>query len=534
MKYIAFCITLLFITQLHAISNGSDSLFKLLDKHIDKRTEYTLAKKSAIDKLVHSIPTAQNNNNLILLYFLYSELANEYDAYNYDSAMVYAKKRIDLAYQINDKSKIAFSKSETANILIKRGLYREGIDSLLSVTSNDLAIDMRVKHFGHMARAYYDIADYNKDSIFSPAYRMVAEHYVDSVLITNTEKNYYTSWFEGLRYLARYDLDKAVVIYEDALLNLNTNSVQKAQLHSALGYIYREYDQQDKSLSHTINAAIYDLITSTKESMALTSLAGFLYVHGDIKRAHKYVLVAKEDADFFGAKLRQLSISHLLPKIEAAQHDIMEKKRKAMFQSVIVIGSVLLIISSLALLSFVQLKRLRNARKQILITNSELVELTDKLREANKIKTEYIGYYFNFSTQYIDKLEGLKKVINTFITNKNFDGIDRAIKSLDTKSERERLFKNFDNYFLIIFPEFIDKFNQLLKPEAKITTEDKELSTDLRIFALIRLGIKDNESIAKILGFSVNTIYTYKTKVKKLSIVSSTEFDQKIMEIRSV
>lgn len=511
-----------------------DSVFSELDKHLEKRANYQLVKETAIEKLQSSVPDALDENNLVLLYFLYSELTNEYDAYNYDSALVYGQKRIEIAYLLGDEAKVAFSKSEAANTLIKRGLYREGIDTLLSVNAQNLSIDTRVKHYGNVVRAYYDIADYNKDEFFSPGYRLIAEQYVDSVLYTSTEVNYHTLWFEGLRYLARYDLNKAVVIYEEALLFPKITKEQKAQLHSALGYIYREYNNPDKFLDHTIKAASLDLITSTKESMALTSLAGYLFIQGEIERAHKYVLYAKEDADFFGAKLRQLSLSFLLPKIEAAKLDLVELRRKQMLQSFFVIGGIMLIILVFASISFYQLKKLRSARKTILQSNKELKELAEKLREANKIKTEYIGYYFNFSTQYIDKLEGIKKLIKGFIANKNIDGIERTLKGLDTKQERKRLFQNFDHYFLVIFPEFVEKFNRLLKGDAQISVNEHELNTDLRIFALMRLGIKDNEVIAKILGFSVNTIYTYKTKIKKQALVSVTEFDEKIMEIRSV
>jgi len=512
----------------------SDSTFHELDIQLEKRSEYILLKQSAIRKLQASVPEAITNNNTTLLYFLYSELANEYDAFNYDSAMTYAIKRINLAYTIKDPAKIAYSKSETAEILLKRGLYRESIDTLLSVDASILAMDKRIMHYGNLARAYYDIADYNKDYHYSPNYRKIAEQYVDSVLTTSEEENFYTAWFYGLRYLARYDLDKAVIIYEDALTMPKLTEHQKAQIHSALGYIYREYKQPDKAVHHISLAAIGDIKTAMRESMALTSLAGFLYEKGDIDRAYRYVLIAKEDADAFGAKLRQLSIGYLLPKIEAAQLQLTEKKRKQLRQSNTIIAIVLFLIGGLGILSLIQIRKLRAARKQVLNSNTELHLLTDKLREANKIKTEYIGYYFNFSTKYIDKLDSLKKIIASFLANKNYEGIDRTIKNLNPKSEREQLFKNFDNYFLIIFPEFVTRFNLLLKPEAAIETHPGELNTDLRIFALIRLGVKDNESIAKILGFSVNTIYTYKTKIKKQALVSAAEFDERIMDIKAV
>ena len=512
-----------------------DSLYRQLDYHISKKTEYRLAKESAIEKLKESLDSAKQRNNEILLYALYSELSQKYDAYNYDSAIHYSVKRIALAYQLNDASKIALSKSETANILTRRGHYREAIDTLLSVEATELDSLNRQKYYGFAARAYYDIADYNRDAIYSPKYRKIAEKYVDSIKLINAKKNYYVLWYQGIKYLARYDLDKAVVYFERILKEIDVNLSQKAAAHSALGYIYREYKQPERAKYHTINSAICDLQTNTRESMALTSLAEQLFEEGDIEKAYKYILIAKEDADIYGAKLRQLTISELLPKIEIEQLNLVEKKRKQMLKSVLVVGSILLVIATLAIINFIQLIRLRKARKVILEKNAELLSLMEHLHEANRIKTEYIGYYFNFSTHYIDKLEGIKKVINSFLQNRNFDGVERAIGSIDPKEERERLFKNFDNYFLHIFPEFIHKFNQLLQPDAQIAIPDeKTLNNDLRIFALIRLGIKDNEKIAKILGFSVNTVYTYKTKIKKKAIVPSNEFEERIKEIKSV
>lgn len=512
-----------------------DSLYRQLDYHISNRSEYRLAKESAIKILKRSLDSAKHPEKGNLLYDVYSELAQEYDAYNYDSAIHYSTKRINLAYQLNDPSKIALSKSETGNILTRRGHYKEAIDTLLSVRATALSLLNRQKHYGFAARAYYSIADYNQDAIFSPEYRKIAEKYVDSIQLISTKENYYVLWHQGIKYLARYDLNKAVVYFERILTEIDVNLSQKAAVHSALGYIYREYNQPEHAKYHAINSAICDLQTNTRESMALTSLAEQLYEEGDISRAYCYILIAKEDADIYGAKLRQLTISGLMPKIEAEQLKMIEKKRKRMLQSVFVIGSVLLIIATLAFISFRQLVRLRKVRKVILEKNNELITLTEHLQEANKIKTEYIGYYFNFSTRYIDKLEVTKNVIQIFLQNRNLDGIKRSVSSINPKEERELLFRNFDSYFLHIFPEFIHEFNQLLQPDAQITIpEENKLNNDLRIFALIRLGIKDNEKIAKILGFSVNTIYTYKTKIKKKAIVPSNEFEERIKEIKSV
>lgn len=529
--YILFSLSFFISNSIQA--RETDSLFLKLETHIAKRNQYIQKKNQSIAKLVLASRTEKGEVESNLLFSVYEQLVNEYEAYNFDSALHYSTKWLNLAYQLNDPIKIALVKSKTGNILTARGLYREAIDTLLSVSAVVLPTDEKALHYGYLARAYYDVADFNSTAVFSPNYRKLAEKYIDSIQILLPSETFYPLWFEGLRYLARYDLNKSVVYLEKILSDLNPSHRQLAGVHSALGYIYREYNQPEQALYHAIESAIYDMMTATKETMALTSLAEQLYYEGDIERAYRYILLAKEDADIFNAKLRQLHIASLLPKIEAAQLHLIEKKRKLMVQSILLVGSVMLLISTLALIALIQLRRLRKARKIILQTNTDLLELTEKLHEANKIKTEYIGYYFKFSTQYIDKLEGLHSVINSFLAQKNFAGIERSINSLNPKTERDKLFKNFDSYFLNIFPEFVEKFNELMLPEEQvIPDEPKTLNNDLRIFALLRLGISDNEQIARILGFSVNTVYTYKTRIKKKARVSSSDFENKIMEIR--
>jgi tetratricopeptide (TPR) repeat protein len=512
-----------------------DSMFQALDEHIDKRNEYEAVKNASINKLIESLENARGEKNTSLLFFLHSELTKEYAGYNYDSAVINATRALSLAYRLNARDKIAVSKSMLGHILTKRGLYREAIDTLLSVDSEELNTEDRIQYFGYSATAYYNIADYNFDLIFSPSYRRIAERYIDSIIQISIKDNPYRLYYRGLFYLARYDLDNAVGYYEKILEKEDITIQLRANVHSALGYIYREYYQKDKSKIHTIQSAIYDLINSTKETMALSSLAEQLYYERDIDHAYKYVLIAKEDVDFYGAKLRQLFISTLLPKIEAEKLNMIEKKRRQLLHSTLLLSSVALVILTLAFLILMQFTKLRKAKKLIQNRNNDLEDITFKLQEANKIKTEYVGYYFSFSTQYIDKLEGLKKVITSLLATKNLDGIERSISSIEPKKEREKLFENFDRYFLRIFPEFVQKFNDLLEPDARISFNDNHtLNNDLRIFALIRLGIRDNEQIARILNFSVNTVYTYKNKIKKKAIVPNAEFDDKIMEIKSV
>ena len=182
-----------------------------------------------------------------------------------------------------------------------------------------------------------------------------------------------------------------------------------------------------------------------------------------------------------------------------------------------------------------QLKKLREARNEIESSNENLTRVNELLREASQIKEEYIGYYFNFSSQYIDKLEDFKKSISRQLITKSYDNIELELKKYNSKKERKSLFEDFDRIFLKLFPDFVSRFNQLFDEKDRIyLKEDLCLNTDLRIFALIRIGVADSEKIASILNLSVNTIYTYKTKIRNRSIYPNEAFDLRVMAIKSV
>jgi hypothetical protein len=155
--------------------------------------------------------------------------------------------------------------------------------------------------------------------------------------------------------------------------------------------------------------------------------------------------------------------------------------------------------------------------------------------EANKIKDEYIGYFFSLHAEFLEKIENFQKIVKRKANAKQYDDIQNISKELNIQKEREALYSRFDQIFLKLFPNFVNEFNRLLKPEEQIQLKKgEEMNTDLRIYALIRLGINENEKIAQFLGYSVNTIYTYKTKIKNKALVPSVEFKQKVMEIKSV
>ena len=273
-------------------------------------------------------------------------------------------------------------------------------------------------------------------------------------------------------------------------------------------------------------AAIADIKSSVKETVALRNLSDLIYKKGDVKTAYRYIKLALEDATFYNARHRKIEIASILPIIEGEKLNTVEKQKTLLLAYSGLISILTIIVIVFLIIIFRQLKRLKQARQMILDANSSLTETNHKLLEANKIKETYIGIFFNTNSEFIDKIEKLQRDISRKLTTNQIDDIKNILKNIELKKERESLYHTFDKVFLKLFPDFVQEFNKLFNEEDRIELKDKELlNTDLRIFALIRIGIDDNEKIAKILEYSVNTIYTYKTKIKNKSIVANEEFE---------
>jgi hypothetical protein len=309
-----------------------------------------------------------------------------------------------------------------------------------------------------------------------------------------------------------------------------------------LSYIYEMIGPPEKSLDLLIRAAISDIESATKETVASYKLADVLYKKGDIENAYVYIKQAMDEATFYGALHRQVKISSILPIIETQWITQIEHQKKLLYTYSFIITLLVLFVVAFAVIIFRQLKKLRiaddiikAANVSLQENNKALEELNRNLSTANKIKNEYIGYYFNINSVYIEKLENFQKSLEKKLGSKRYEDALTTVKNLNLENERQELFHTFDKVFLRLFPGFIKEFNALFNPGDEIVIpEGQLLSTEHRIFALIRMGIHDNDRIAKLLGYSVNTIYSYKNRIKNRSVIPNDEFEDRIMEIEAV
>jgi hypothetical protein len=527
-------LALLLLIPFFAFSDSkTDSLFDQLKTEIGKKNIYDHQKEQGILKLKDVLKKV-SKNNLQSQYTYSLKLYDEYKSYQYDSAYVYANKMLLISLAMRDRAKEDYSKIKIAFILISSGMFKETFDNLNDVNSASLSGEVKIEYYSLMTRAYYDLAEYDNDNKFSNSYNGLANDYIDSAIQLSKAGSYDQMYLAGYKRLKNKQFSEAEGYFNILLTKYKLTTHQNAIVTSTLSAIYRNSKRAER-IDLLIEASISDIRSSTKETLALFWLAESLYKNGDNKDTYFYLQQANTDAEFYGARQRKIQIGGLLPIVATERMNYIEREKS---RFLIYMGSITLLAAAVIWISIIlsrQLKQLKIKEKIIDDKNLQLEHNNERLTENAKIQEEYIGYFFNVISGYIQQLEKLKRSIDMKLNVKKYEEIHLIIDKINIKKERETLFYTFDHVFLKIFPNFITEFNSLFKPEDQIWPKEHEvLTTDLRIFALIRMGVFDTETIAKILEYSEKTIYVYKMRIKAKSLIQGEAFEQRIMAIKAV
>ena len=258
-----------------------------------------------------------------------------------------------------------------------------------------------------------------------------------------------------------------------------------------------------------------------------------LYHEGDIDRAYNYIKVALDDAIFYNSRFKNTVIARIHPIIENTYLYKLEKQKQNLRFYILLTSLFVIALAITLFFTFKQTKIVSRAKKNLNIMNEELILLNKNLDEANLIKEKYVGYFMNQCAIYINKLDEYRKNVNRKIKTGQVDELYKS-SSRPFEKELEGLYANFDKAFLKLYPHFVEEFNSLLIPDEQYRLEKDQLNTELRIFALIRLGITDVGQIAVFLHYSVQTIYNYKSKVKRTSILDSNLFEEEVKKLGSL
>lgn len=515
----------------------NNSLISELNKVIDKKQFYIDAKEQRM----------QAQKQLLDMKYLSPEqefdineqLYNEYKKYISDSAVSYVLKNIQIAEKLNDPERKNSSEIELAWLYSSRGLYFEAKDLLEGIDRNGLSNDLLARYY----EVYGSFCSHYGQSNDKLDYYLKSEHYRDSLLALLDEESYEYRLNSGIKLVYQGRMNEAETVLNKLFSDIPEESPEQATVSYFLSLIYKQTGQSGLQEKHLLISAIADIKNAIKDNASPQELALFYFHQGNVDKAYLFIDLAINEALFCNLRYRAIESSSFYPIINASYQE-KESRRNAdlqLFSLLISILSVLTVLITIYL--YVQMKKLSRIRRQLKDTNKELSLLNTNLNQvntslldANLIKEEYIGHFFDLCSSYIDKFESYRKDLNKLAANKKLDELYVALKSTHfVDNEVEELYRNFDSIFLNLYPTFVDDFNNLLMPEERITVKQGELlNTELRIFALIRLGVTDSVKIAAFLRYSLRTVYNYRTKMRNKAAGARDDFEKRVAGIAAI
>jgi len=511
-----------------------EAVLEELDYVIQRKEEYDQKKEHTIQSIKDNIPLAENDS---MLYTIYNQLYQAYYNYQTDSAMHYVDLELQLAPRLswNVMNEIRMNQSVLFSTM---GMYKESIDALNSIRESELTRNEKMRYMNLFRAVYSIMADYALTNQTREDYLKTSNAYVDSLLSLYTSEDKL-----NIRLLANRLIQQGK--YEEAIETINSmpSSDAKGHLGGLLAFdkasAYRGMHDTNQEIYYLAQSAMVDIKLSIKEYMSLYLLAFLLYDQGDVDRAYTYLKRAMDDAVFCNARFRTISITQSYPVIEKAYQLKIQKAQKIRFVLTCSISVLFCFLIVTVIYIYRQMLKLRIARKETSDINQQLKKLNERLYEvnqelstANTIKQDYLVHYLEQCSMYLDKMENYRRTLENYAITSDMKGLFKAIKSeTHITEEREKFYKSFDETFLNLFPKFVESFNQLLRDDERIYPKGEELlSPDLRIFALIRLGITDSNKIAKFLRYSLITIYNYRSKVRNKA-KDKKDFENQVRDI---
>lgn len=524
----------------------NENLLKELEASIENAPHYDAQKWQRIDILQNQLKMVRSEN-LRLRLRLNQELLNEYRVFKQDSAFYYGLRTKELAEAIQDEELIASAVINLADISVSAGMYKEALDYLTLIDPELLPDNLKSLFYGLLGRCYSEMAEYSNLKQFSTEYNELSRLYREKALVLADEGTYFHEFLKGYMEFKEGNYEPALKTFLE-LQDRDLNLREYALTSYTLGEMYVELGEKEQAIHYLAKAAIADIQTSTKENLAVVRLSEIMFELGETRLASVFIHKANDDASFYGAQQRKLRVGAILPLIEEEVIDRIERQRERLATQNVIMTILLLFVLVLLVVITSQVKKLKAARETIekahenlKIVNSELTKVNEKIQkqnvelnqvndlllETNKIKEEYIGFFFTQDVEIFEKFREFKSKVETAVEDRKLEKVKYFLSNYDLKKEKEKLLQNFDEAFIKLFPNFIEEFNSLLRPEEQIKIKKgKVLNKELRIFALMRLGVTHNEIIAQILGYSINSIYAYKTKLRNKSWLETKDFDQ--------
>lgn len=504
----------------------SDHRLKELDEIVAGRHRYEAVKQEEINKARKDYETATTDSDR---YNILRTMYQAYRSFRIDSALIIADTRLTMARQMGEKPKIASATLNLAESYVKSGHPDEALKILDTLDTSKL----EPYHFKYRNSIYRNAYSLKSDMALLPSDKISALEQmkkVDEESLNTTDKDsrgYYTLQAEKLKNAGM--MKEAVAKIEEADRKFDFSN--DAAMQYTMGEIYLAAGEKKKAKDALIAAATIDITSGVKEYRALILLSSLLFEEGDVERAFKYINCAFEDSHFSNANLRTPEILHYMPVIDQAFHAYeRENNRKTKTFLWITISMVILLLT----VSFMLWRTLRANRKMMATIseiNSRLSERNVLLLEADKIKLSHINNLLLSNARYISRLKEYRKSVYRQIKAGQYEKAMDSLRSDNIESKDIAAFHEmFDEAFLSMFPNFITSVNTLLKNPVKLK-EGNRLSPELRVMALMRLGLSSTEEIAGMLHYSTQTVYNLRSSIRNLTSLTREEFEKSIRNI---
>ncbi len=511
-----------------------DSVLRVLDATLNEKEVYVAQKEQRIAELKRllSLPGMTPEQR----YDANTRLFEEYKQYLPDSATAFMQENVKLAGQMGDAERTEKARIHLASLYAVGGMYIEAADLLKSIPAADLPLPLRVSYYDTYKQLF---------SVYPESGNSVRSYglYRDSLLgcLDPASDNYKIVYAEKLTGSGRWQEARDVLLPMFEQQQGDTH--WRAVLAFSIGETYRMEGDYDRQKKYYALAAIGDVKNVIKENVALRLLGMACYETGNVERAYRYVQQSLEDAVFSNARLRTMEVSEVFPVIEQSYQQQLSAQSERRFFLLICVGVLSVFLVVAVVYVYVQLRRITRFQRSLAAANKQLHDLNRNLQDTNKalseanlLKETYISQFLDLCSLYIDKLEKYQHTLNKKAMERKLDELYKMLKSNDMiENEVKELYDVFDHIFLRLYPNFVAEFNSLLLPDERFELKPNELlNTELRIYALIRLGITDSSKIAAFLRYSATTIYNYRTRVRNKAAMPREEFERRVREIGNI
>ena len=540
---------LLFFSCYSAFAGESlDSLLNVLDKTIKEADTYVQIKENKLHELKKEARKTPPVS--VERYHLNNDIYLEYKAYSSDSALHYLNENMLLARQLNDKERELKIQLELSYLLSSIGMYMEAADILNSIDRQTLPSSLLGYYYTCYEHVYFEAgAAQPRYKMFASRYAKLSHAYRDSMQVTLDPSSATYLWLRETQLREAGKYDEALEFSDRRLAEASFGTPQYALVAYQRFRLFESMGKKDEHLYYLVLSAISDVRSAIKEQSSLMVLAQELNRKGDLKRADDYINFSWEISQFYKTRLQSWMNITPLSMINGNYQDIIKQQNRELLIYIACVALLALLLVIALIYIYRQMKALSIAKKGLQEVNERLFSLNEELEEVNRhlrstnlelsesnlIKEAYIARFFKLCSVYVDRLQAYRKLVNKKLQRGQ---VAELLKMTHLSNdivtvEVQELYANFDSAFLHLFPNFVESLNALLLPDEQIVLKpDELLNTELRIFALIRLGIKDSSQIAELLHYSVNTIYNYRSRVKTKARVSRDDFEDLVAKIR--